>query len=68
MDDLFRPRDEWDEDVDPDSLRGRALTTMDLVEGNVALLYATVARLPWYRRWPARLLMAAAWTWAKVRR
>jgi hypothetical protein len=63
--DPFRPRDEWDADVHPESLRGQALTAMDVTAATVALIYASVARLPWYRRWPARALLA--FVWAKVR-
>lgn len=59
--DLYRPRDEFDADVHPESVRGKALTAMDLTAGTVALVYATVARLPWYRRWPARALLALVW-------
>lgn len=62
--DLFRPRDAFDEWTHPESVRGKALTLMDMTAGTVAFVYATVARLPWYRRWPARVLMGLVW--AKV--
>ena len=65
--DLFRPRDEFDADVHPESVRGKALALMDTTAGTVALVYAIVARMPWYRRWPARVLLALVSGWVRVK-
>jgi hypothetical protein len=55
--DLFRPRDAFDEDVDPESMRGKALTYMDLLAGVDAMIARHITSLPWYRRWPTRLVV-----------
>jgi len=53
--DPFRPRDEYDVDVHPESVRGRALALMDRAAAAHAEILAAVAAMPWYRRWPIRL-------------
>ena len=47
LEDLFRPRDEFDVDVDPDSVRGRALALLEAYEAT-----------PRWLRWLSRV---AAW-------
>ena len=53
----FRPRDEWDVDVDPESIRGKVLADMDALDAAFAKLSADIAALPWYRRWPVRVVL-----------
>jgi hypothetical protein len=53
--DPFRPRDEFDVDVHPESVRGRALALMDKAAAAHAEIIAAVEAMPWYRRWPIRL-------------
>lgn len=64
--DLFRPRDRFDVDVHPESMRGTALALMDAQASIIRTIKASVAALPWWKRYPARLLMAAAWAWARL--
>uniref|UniRef100_A0A6M3LKL6 Uncharacterized protein n=1 Tax=viral metagenome TaxID=1070528 RepID=A0A6M3LKL6_9ZZZZ len=64
--DLFRPRDEWDADIPPGSLRGEALALMDAAVRVTAEIDATIAALPWPRRWPARAVVALVWGWIRL--
>jgi hypothetical protein len=63
--DTFRPRDWLDEDVHPESLRGKALTYMDLLDGVDAVIARSLASMPWYRRWPLRAGMTGVRLWAR---
>jgi hypothetical protein len=65
IDDIFRPRDEHDVDVHPESVRGEALVLMDLIEGTKALVARHVASMPWYKRWPTRAALRAAELWVR---
>ena len=66
--DPFRPRDEFDVDVHPESLRGKALQLMDDVDEAWGRVAAAIAALPWYRRLPTRALMAAVLALRRLRR
>ena len=57
--DLFRPRDERDVDVDPESVRGRALDLMDRLAEHEHIIETHLASLPWYHRLPLRLVIGA---------
>jgi hypothetical protein len=54
--DPFRPRDEFDVDVQPDTLRGKALALMDETAKAQSQIKRAISALPWYRRWPTRVL------------
>jgi len=64
--DLFRPRDEWDADVHPESLRGKALALMDTMARTTAELDAAIAVLSWWRRWPIRVGLAVFRAWCRL--
>ena len=60
MEHAFRPRDEWDVDVDPESLRGKILEIYDAYDAMpwwLRMLARIVAR---FRRTPATRDKAAA--------
>ena len=65
--DLFRPRDEFDVDVPPESVRGKALALMDEVARVHAQFEAALAAMPWYQRWPARAYVAIGMAWFRVK-
>lgn len=65
--DLFRPRDEFDADVHPESVRGKALALMDEVARAHAQFEAALAAMPWYQRWPARAYVAIGMAWFRVK-
>jgi hypothetical protein len=64
--DLFRPRDEYDVDVHPESVRGRALALMDEAARVHVQFEAVVAAMPWYQRWPTRFFVATSMAWYRV--
>ena len=55
--DPFRPRDEYDVDIHPESLRGKALRFMDEAAEAERLIRAAIDAAPWYRRWPIRVYL-----------
>lgn len=53
---LYRPRDEFDVGVHPESLRGKILALRDETDDAWRRVRVAIAALPWYRRWPIKAL------------
>jgi hypothetical protein len=67
MSDPFRPRDEFDDDVHPDSLRGRALALMEKAAEHERVIETAIAAKPRATRWFYRSLIRGIRWWYRIR-